>query len=396
MSLRHFRTVIGGDAMAKVLTAVFVLGLVRFLPAAGLASFVHLSSIVILSTLLLGGFFNRLYILQGSKHVPVQGFRRMQVGSASLAYCAAIVVVRPDAPLFDIAAGLVCTAAAATFDFSRTWLQSTAQFTRYATADVVRAAALLLLVVPVLFEVSSHHAGAVLLAQAAAFLLGTLTLPPLPREQERTQPSLAAMAKHLFGSRGALALIGYFALVALFGQLPVILVERLADTHALASFGSAYRYYGLLLGIVVAANVVILPRVAGAREGDLPASLRSALRIIAVALALVLLAGIAGYIAIPLIDGGKYPRAPMLFVTCSLGLLPGLVAAPLVAMCLRSDQFGRLFVSQLLSLTAAVATVYAGRADPALAAAASLPVGVLVQLAWLGATLRPRPLGALH
>jgi O-antigen/teichoic acid export membrane protein len=388
VSLRHFRTVMGGDVVSKALTAVFVLSLVRFLPPEGLASFVYLSSLVILSSLLLGGFFNRLYILQGDEQVSARGFRRLQVGTAALIYAAVVVVVRPQATYFELAAGLACTSAAAAFDFSRTWMQSRAEFTRYVAADMWRAMVLLLLVAPVLFGLRSDQAGAVLAAQALAFVLGTLFSPTLPRDPEGVDLPVLVAARRVFGNRGAPALIGYFALVALFGQLPVILLERLADAQALASFGSAYRYYGLLLGISAAANVVILQRVAGSRDADAAAALRSALHIMAAALALALLAGVVGYFAIPLIDAGKYPRAPLLFAVASLGLVPGLLSGVLVAVCLRAGRFSRLFVAQLLSVATVIATIQFWRADPALAAAASLPAGVLVQLGWLGASWR--------
>lgn len=390
MSLGQFRTVLGGDVASKALTALFVLGLVRYLPPADLAKWVHLSSVVILSTLLLGGFFNRIYILQGSRQLSARGFRRLQVGSASLAYCVAMAVLRPDYSPVELGAGLACTVAAAAFDFSRTYAQSKARFNRYVSSDILRSACLLLIVLPAVFYLDSHRAGAVLMAQAFAFALGAIVLPALPAELDRADPPMWAAARRLLGSRGALALVGYFALLALFGQLPILLLERLADEQALAAFGSAFRYYGLLLSIVIAANVVLLPKIVAAREADLASSMRTAAQIVAVSLALLIGACLAGFLLIPLVDGGKYPDAPKLFVMVSIGLVPGILSAPLVAFWLRAEGFIQLFVSQLLAVVAAAAVHWISPVDAATAAAVSVPAGVLAQLAWLTLAWRVR------
>lgn len=376
MSLRQFNTVLAGDVGAKALTALFVLGLVRLLPPADFASYVYLSSLMILSATLFSGFFNRHYIMAGDDAPAPRAYRRLQVGTSAAIFVGVALVLASQAQPAALAAGLACTAAAAAFDFRRTHAQKVLAFGAWSRADVLRALLLVALSAPVVTWGGTLTIAGLLAAQGLAFALAALSLPALP---ERAPGSLAVRAT--LAGRGALALLGYFALVGLFGQLPVLILKQVADSAALASFGSAFRYYGLLVGVVAAANVVILPRIA--HTEDLAATLRSLGTLLATAGALVLCAGGVGYFAIPYIDGGKYPHAPTLFLLLATGLVPGLVLAPLTAVFLRMQQEHHLLASQIAAVVACAATGYGLRALGPLAAALSVPAGVFTQLVWL-------------
>lgn len=368
-----------GDVGAKALTAAFVLALVRWLSPQQFAGYVYISAVVILAATLFNGFFNRHYILAGTDASAARAYRLLQVGMSAAVYGAAALLLASDAPPLDLLAGLLCAASAANFDFRRTHAQKQQQFRRYSTSDVARALLLVLLAVPVVAWPGVHTVAALLAAQALAFALAAQLLPPLPATPD-PDPVHPPVWRLLTG-RGSLALLGYFALVGLFGQLPVLALKQFADAHELATFGAAFRYYGLLLGIVAAANVVILPRIA--RADDLAQSLRGVASIVAVALAMLVCAALAGYLLIPWIDGGKYPQAPLLFVLLCLGLLPGIVLAPMTAAFLRMDRHGELLRSQLAAVLACALAAWSLRAQGAWAAAWSVPAGVLLQFVWL-------------
>jgi O-antigen/teichoic acid export membrane protein len=214
------------------------------------------------------------------------------------------------------------------------------------------------------------------MAQALAFALALSALPALP-----AAPAQPLAARSLLTEPGAGSLLGYSALVGLFGQLPVLMLKAMSDVEAMAAFGSALRYYGLLLGVVSAANVVLLPRVV--HEGGSGSALPGLTKMLAWGAGLLVTSTLVGYIAIPYIDGGKYAEAPRLFVVISLGLLPGLALAPVTALMLKAGSHGHLLLAQIAAVLVCVATTQAFRSHGAFAAAAGIPAGVLVQFGWL-------------
>jgi len=114
-------------------------------------------------------------------------------------------------------------------------------------------------------------------------------------------------------------------------------------------------------------------------------------RIVLVGAALVLAAAAAGYLAIPFVDGGKYPQAPTLFVVLSIGLVPGLALAPMTAALLRAGRNADLLRSQVAAIAACAATVLLLRSHGPYAVAWSTPAAVAAQFAWLSiVTLRAR------
>lgn len=377
MTLRQFNTVLAGDIGAKALTALFVLALVRLLQPADFAAYIFISSLVILAATFSSGFFNRHYIMANAAISSARSYRALQVCTSAATFAGIAFALARESDIGTIAAGLACTAAAASYDFRRTHAQKALAFGAWSRAEVLRALLLVALSAPVAWAWGGQALiTGLLAAQALAFLLAALALPALPASS-----SQAAPAGNMLANRGALSLAAYFALVGLFGQLPVLILKGMADTGALASFGSAFRYYGLLLGVVAAANVVILPRIA--QTENLAATLRSLVNLLAAAAALVLAACVVGYFTIPFIDGGKYPDAPQVFTLLCLALVPGLVLAPLTAIFLRMDQQHHLLASQIAAIAACAATAWALRSHGAHAVAISVPAGVLAQLMWL-------------
>jgi O-antigen/teichoic acid export membrane protein len=394
VSLRHFRTVLAGDVGAKALTAAFVLGLVRHLSPLHLASYVYLSAIVILASTLLNGFFNRHYIMAPEGVGTPRSYRAIQVATVSVVYLACSLALARESTAAELIAGLMCTSAAAAFDFRRSHAQKQLQFRAYSAADVLRAFILVVLAIPAVAWEGPSTIAMLLAAQAIAFFAAAAVLPPLPKDATSSWRSTVRWTREVLANSSSLTLLAYFALVGLFGQLPVLLLKRFSVPMELASFGSAFRYYGLLLGVVAAANVVILPHMAqGSGEGAVT-TWRSVRNIVGVALGLVLAASLIGYFVIPLIDAGKYPDAPLLFVLLATGLIPGVALAPITAAFLRARMNDVLLRSQLAAITASFVAAYALRHHGAWAAAGCVPLGVLAQFLWLAAaTFRHR--GAL-
>jgi O-antigen/teichoic acid export membrane protein len=380
MSLRHFRTVLLGDVAAKALTAALIFGLVRYLAPTQFASYVYQSALTILAATLLNGFFNRHYIMAGTDASP-QTYRAMQVATASLIYAALATALAMDASAFELLAGICCVAAAANFDFHRTHAQKALLFGPYSSAEVARTVLQTILSIPVIVWGNTFTVGLLLAAQAMSYLISVRLLPSLPEGLAGALKRAINNSRSIIASTSSVALLGYFALVGLFGQLSILMLKEYASASELASFGSAFRYYGLPLSVVAVANVVILPRIA--KTNDLLKSLKGIVNVVLLGVVIIGFVAAVGYVAIPWIDGGKYPDAPLLFGILCLGLLPGMTLAPITAAFMRMDRNVELLGSQAAAVLTCAGTVWLLRSHGAFAAAWSLPAGVLAQLAWL-------------
>ncbi len=381
MSLSQFRTVVSGDFAAKGLAAVFVIAIVRQLPPEQLAEYVYVSALVVLAASLFNGFFNRHYIVASTDTAVARSYRRWQVLVSGAAFVLAAAWLARERGAATLGAALLYTVTAAAFDFARTHAQKVGRFHRYAAAELVRSALLLAVALPILAHAGRHTVSALLAAQALSYLVAGWLLPRLPAAPQGAQ----LQVRSLVAEPTALYLVAYFVLLGVFGQLPVLILETAHDTAELASFGSAMRYYGLALAIVVAANVVVLPKLSAARDPEeLFSLLRQTRSLVLGALALLAVVALGGYFTIPWLDGGKYPQAPLLYAVLCSALVPGILLAPLTAAFLRLRWFGDLVLSLLLAnaTCAAVAALTPRLIDvgPALSSAAALPAAVGTQL----------------
>ena len=365
-----------GDVGAKALTAVFVLLSIRVLSPAEFAAYVYLSALIVLSVTTLNGFFNRHFIMASANALLARSYWLLQVASSLLIFGCAMLLLGRDVAPAAMLAGFFCVACASSFDFRRTYAQKTQAFRAYVVGDIVRAFFLLTLSGPILLWWKEQAIPALFATQGVAFLVGSSLLPSLPRSISKKVD-----VRSIIVGRHSIALLIYFVLVGFFGQLPVLILRQVADDNAVATFGSAFRYYGLALAIVIAANVVVLPRIAAST--NLRATLTSLVPLLLVAILFLSVAASAGYLIIPLIDEGKYPDAPMLFAILCAGLVPGILLAPMTAVFLRLESYHHLIASQLASIVVCAALGFCYFKWGTLASAIGLSSGVAVQLLWL-------------
>lgn len=366
MSLRNFRDVLGGDLAGKVCTAVFLLGMLRWLSPADFALLMTLQSVIILAVTLPSGILNRLYLLTEGAEREARSYRALQLGLSAATAALVLCLAVNSAPVQAQAAVLFCSFAGAWFEFARTDAQKSAGFGHWARAEVGRA----LLLVPTLCWVFAPVspewlATGIITSQGLGYLVASILLKPVAGNPARLLAALDAIK-----DRRARTLTLYIALVATAGQLPMLVIANLASASAsdVASFGAAYRYFGLLMSVLSSVHVVILAKVASGTLIETTGIRR--MQIWAAAMTLV---GISvGYLLIPVIDGGKYPDSPALFVVMSLALLPGLAAAPRIAELMRENQGWLLVGSQVLGL----ALLVVGAFIPILTPATGIAIGV--------------------
>lgn len=376
MSLRNFRDVLGGDLAGKAFTGLFLLGLLRWLKPADFALLMTLQSVIILAVTLPSGILNRHYLLTPEAEQDARSYRALQIGVAGLTSLPVLTIISPQAPWHAVLTALVCCLAGAWFEFGRTNAQRSGRFDRWARAEALRA----LLLLPALLWVllpGQTVVSLILGTQALGYAIASRLTGHVGGAPTRVRGALAAVC-----NARSLHLVLYFALVALFGQLPMLLVAAQAPADEMAGFAAAYRYYGLLMSVLSSANVVILTKVA-AGQGNPNLDLTSLQRWAA---GLLFGGMLIGFQLIPLVDGGKYPTSPYLFVGLALALLPGLASAPLAAEMLKAGRGLQLLGSQLAALLGFCMVFAAPFPQSSYAATAGVPVACLCQfliLTWL-------------
>ncbi len=372
-----FTAVLGGDIAAKVFTAGFVVLAIRQLPVATFASYTYLSSLVILAYTIVSGVFNRQFLLLSPSLCNERRFRNLQIGATALVFVGCTLLFRPSASVLGLLAAFICAMAAASYDFHRTATQKRQRFGTYASIEVARTLIMLSLGLLILVVPTVHQVEVLFAAQALSYVLIGFVLRLQPRPNEPAA-GYAAIIGQFVGAAG-LWIIAYWLLVAVVGQAPLLLLARLGDAATLAALGSAMRYYGIALSVVVAVNVVVLPHLSG---GDTPAEvfrrMGESARLLLFAMAIVIVGAVMGYALIPFIDGGKYPEAPVLFVLLCLGLFPGIVMAPISSALLRLDRTGDMVLAMTAGLVVTVIITAATRS--AIGAAAAVPAGTIGQL----------------
>lgn len=389
--LASYRVILAGEVIAKGMTAVSILLAIRALAPPELATFVYFGAIAAAAYSFFNGFFNRQYLFDREGHLHTNGFRLL-AGLMTVLGCG-VILAFSDVPVLTLAVPTVMLALLAMdYEFKRTVLQKSSRFGPYALAEVFRATLFLSLTCLIILLRVDHAGAALIGAQAVSYLVASIFIRIRAEDTEPFGNQVRTVARGMVKT-SSMILILYFILVGLFGQLPVLLYKPHASDWDYAQFGSAFRYYGLLVSIASAVNIVSLPSIATSAEGSWSALLASMKRVFFVSLLLVVAAVAIGTQAIPLVDGGAYPAAPYQFAILSLAILGGVFVGPLGGLYLRAGRLGYLLTSQAAAVAGAAAVIVLLEGGGVLWVAAALPVGILCQLVMLivGLVLTDKP-----
>jgi O-antigen/teichoic acid export membrane protein len=215
-----------------------------------------------------------------------------------------------------------------------------------------------------------------------AVVTGLIAVPLLwpMASGERLRP----LAGHLQELRRILSgsyryLIAYFAVLAVFGQLDVLIVRVLGDTGQLATYGAALRYYQVLLIAVGSVHAVLLPSV---QRPDTLLGVAALFRRTRWSIYLVLLLTLGSIILagslIPALDGSRYPGSVTAFRILAVSAAVSAACSPYVFLLMREGAFLLLLK---LALTATAASALLGPPLILAAGASGAAVATLVSTA---------------
>lgn len=146
-------------------------------------------------------------------------------------------------------------------------------------------------------------------------------------------------------------LFGYLFFLAFFSQFGVLMLKLLSDEHNLATYGSAFRYYGFLMIGLNSVKAVYLPSIQSALSTrEMNKIFHTHRRVVLFSLPVVLLGCFISEWIIPWIDRGKYPDAVITFQVLSLSAIVSLAFSPHVTVLMKAEQFLLLLMLIILGL----------------------------------------------
>jgi O-antigen/teichoic acid export membrane protein len=352
--MRSILFVFSWDVIAKALTGAAGIVLIRAMAPADYANYTLAIAGAAIVAQTVAATFNRIYVV-GYREFKLQGALSSFVSVQLLLVAALVAITLPFVGLHNAlywcAVLLVLGLCGA--DMSRTAWQQQLRFGRFALIEVVRA----VLFFGGVVTAASLQSGAILAWQAvvvqaaasvvvfAAFLARHLDV-----RQMLTIREALRLSSRIIGGRYRY-LFAYFSVLTLFGQADVFMLKLLGDTRALATYGSAFRYYSLLLLALGAVHSVLLPQVQRlTRIADLRALFARQQRLLFLFLPFVIGLAWASAWFIPFVDKGKYPDAVLVFRVLSVSAAVSFAFSPYVNILLRFEHFEFLLRALLLGL----------------------------------------------
>lgn len=377
-SLRSFNLVLGGDLIAKALNAFALLAAMRVLSAHELGDYVYVSAIGITAYTFFNSYFNRAIVFDLVTAAQLRATQYVALLLTVTGYTLIAVFAR-SVDLGITLAGLTLAGAAIIFEVRRSILQREGAFRRFTLVEVGRSVLFFTLTIGVLALFPNNRAFWLLWSLALSYLVAVAALQSAIPSGALTWKGVKTVALEL-ASRNSILLLGFFLFAGLAAQLPALLYRPIATPQDYAEFGVAFRYYGLLVSVVTAINVVIMPAVATVNEGDVRSLIKRFTYLALFAILIIFSAAGIGFYLMPFINAGKYPAAPIIFLIMASAPAFGIPCLIFLLFYQKNGRYGTLLASQLIGVATTTFMLKVFAPAHPLAAAASAPIGIAVQL----------------
>jgi len=340
------------DLIAKAMMGILGVIIIRFMPEIEYAKYTFALSLVFVITQILSTSLNRIYIV-GHHTLNLNdplAFLGYQLFCICLLICVTVPFQHLASGIYWFAVALV--SATCLSEFSRTIFQQKLRFFRFSFVELFRSS-LFFLCVLILISIVHYklHAWQVLLCQSGAMFASFFVFFRARIQIKETFLVRRALDIALAVLRGKYRyLFGYFSLLAFFSQLDVFMLKTLSSNFSLATYGSAFRYYSLLMLSLAAVHSVLLPSIQKVESiEDWNEVLAGLKRMLLVFVPVALFGAWFSQWIIPWIDKGKYPEAVTVFRILAVSSVFSFAFSPHVNLVLRFEDFKFLF---LLILTA--------------------------------------------
>lgn len=346
--MRAFIQIFSFDLVSKILLGLVGIALIHYMLPAEYAQYTLASSVVAVVAQTLVSSFNRIYIV-GHEQLDLQGSAAPFLGVQLLIIAIIALLGIPAARMLDGVYWIVVAliVAQCLSDFAKTSFQQEMRFLSFSLVEFSRslifALAVAYLILVLHSSIKAWHALAV---QAAALMLVFIVafgrhlriseLLQIRRSIQLTRSVISGDYRFLFG---------YFFVLAFFSQVSVFVLRHVGSESMLASYGSAFRYYSLLLLALNAVHTILLPLVQKIETIEALDELyaKQWKMVLIFTPAVMLCAWISGWI-IPIIDGGKYPSAILVFRILCISAIISFAMSPQANLIMKFRDFKFLFI----------------------------------------------------
>jgi O-antigen/teichoic acid export membrane protein len=352
-------TVFSYSLVTKAFVVVSSLVIIRIMSPEQYAAYTYGLAAFSILTGIVTSAFNRIFIIGYSRFNISE-----DIGAFLLLQLLTLVVVGLLLYLFIDLPGylyLIVLTLALTFcisDFLMTDYQRMLKFSRYSQVELARSILFVLAILGliVLYD-DDLQAWQVLLLQAMSILIVAVPLllrRKMLRGASRLSKSLALARAIILGKYRYM--FGYLFILALFSQVDIFMLRSLSSEHQLATYGSAYRYYTLLLMALGAVKTVLLPLIQNVSSKlEMRKLFNKHRQLILLTIPIVLLGAVASSWVLPWVDAGKYPNAPVVFQILAVSSLFSFSFSPHVTVVMRFERFFFLFGLICVALVANLA-----------------------------------------
>lgn len=352
--------VFSADLVSKFMLGVTALLSIRYIAdPAQYALFTLAISAVTLTSQVLASSFNTIFVIAADKLKLADGPSRF-LAFQLVAVLALALLALPFAPgigwVYPL--GVLLALGYCMSEFSKSQSQHSLDFRRFSTIELTRSGLFLLGQVALIFAAQFRlMAWEVMAVQSVSLWLvfGLFMRKRVEAKQVLDVRAGIEVARTVLGSPYRLLFV-QSAIVAVLMQTDVWMLKVLGDTHAVATYGSAYRYYTLAMMVSASMWSILLPVVQRAASADeLDALFRKQLRVVAMVAPLVLVLALSASWWIPLIDAGRYPGAVGVFRILSLSAMLSVAFSPHMSVLLRFEDFRFTVGAALGALVVALA-----------------------------------------
>jgi O-antigen/teichoic acid export membrane protein len=357
--LQNIATVFVGDLISKILLAAAALLLIRVLSPTEYAQYTIATAAFSVVIQAAGAGFSRVYLVSGGVGLGVGQAKTFLVAQLIAGVAIALIAgLALTLPLSILVGVLWLSVAGCCVDFLKTLYQSRLRFGFLSAVELVRSMAFLMVVGVAVLAMRTTHVQAwlIVMLQAASFSVASIPLLSAIRENagNARSPSVQGLFK-LVSSRPLSYLVGYFLMLSILSSADIYMLRKLSDDLNLATYGSAFRYYSLILVALYSLNTVMLPVLQRAATATaVNAVFHRQRRIIMIAIPAILIMALTTNLWIPVIDGGKYVGASAVFRILSVSAAISIVCSPWVNMFLIAGRYSELLVLVIVAVATSI------------------------------------------
>ncbi|MDF2946796.1 MAG: oligosaccharide flippase family protein [Bacillales bacterium] len=335
------------DMMSKILIGIIGILLIRYMDTSEYALYTFSLSIINIVAQTLSNTFRRFYIVgydNGFKDKQIESFIGAQL---LIIICFALFFIFYTQKVDIVDFLIINTIFGITFlEFTKTIFQRELNFKQFSKIEIVRSLTFFFLTIILIYTLKYNlNAWQVLLIQSntmilitVAFLWNKIKIKNLLKFNDFIQTGKEIV-------RGPYKyLIFYVFFSTILSQLDVLMLKYLSNNYHLANYGSAFRYYSLLLLALGSINSVLLPVIQNIKtRSEVDTIYSKHNKLLIVFIPIVLLGAWLSNWVLPIIDMGKYPDAVFIFQILSFSAIISFVFSPHTNFVMKFEDFKFLF-----------------------------------------------------